>query len=52
MRVAAAAPVMPILGAPNFPKISTNFRKVFTHMEMAKRIMPKRGFSVERCIPA
>ena len=50
--MAAAAPVTPIRGAPNLPKISTKFKKVLTHMEMAKRIMPKRGFSVERCIPA
>ena len=52
VRVATAAPVTPMAGAPRRPKMSTKLRKVFTHMEMAKRIMPKAGYSVLRCMPA
>ena len=52
VKVATAAPVMPIAGAPNLPKMSTKLRKVFTHMEMANSSIPKAGYSVLLCTPA
>ena len=52
IRVAAAAPVMPMAGAPKCPKISTKFKKVFTHMDTPKRSIPKAGYSVLRWMPA
>ena len=48
VRVASAAPSTPRAGAPSLPKMSTQFRKVFTSMELVRMYIPSLGFSILR----
>ena len=48
VRVARAAPSTPRAGAPSFPKMSTQFKKVLTTMDTARMYMPSWGRSMLR----